>query len=182
MDDAAPILPSSADRRLQLVLRHWLDIRKGQRLPSRADLDPLAIWDALPYVWMCDYLRDSHRFRFRLAGEELNFFHHGNLVGRYLDDLIPIKFRKEINNNYLKIVKTPCFLYAEGAIHSLTRQAVRGERLVLPLRETGTEASLILGITIVSYAPDFSDETGAATPNTRYIPVPNPCLCDAPAD
>ena len=44
------LLPRIHSAKIPLVLKHWLSLRKGERLPTSTDIDPAAIKSALPHV------------------------------------------------------------------------------------------------------------------------------------
>lgn len=158
------ILSNDIDPRLQSLYEHWFRVRKGTLMPDRRDIDPVAIWTVLPFVWMCDYISESGRFRFRLAGEEMNMFHHRNLVGTYLDETFSESQQEKIIAKYRRAIETPSILYVRGAIHAATHPHLRGERLLLPLSDGGERASIVLGATV--------SHLGAAG---RDSDTPQPC-------
>lgn len=59
---------------LLALLRYWQSICRDNRLPGRADLDPLGMRSLLPHVYLIDVLPgdrpDRWRFRARLLGEK----------------------------------------------------------------------------------------------------------------
>ena len=142
------ILSNDIDPRLQSLYDHWFRVRKGALIPNRRDIDPVAIWTVLPFVWMCDYIAESGRFRYRLAGEEMNIFHHRNLVGTYLDETLTDTQSEKIIPKYRRAIQGPSIVYVRGAIHAATHPHLRGERLLLPLADADENASIILGATV----------------------------------
>lgn len=142
------ILSNDIDPRLQSLYDHWFKVRQGALIPNRRDVDPIAIWTVLPFVWMCDYIAESGRFRYRLAGEEMNIFHHRNLVGTYLDETLSDTRHGKIMPKYRRAIEAPAILYIRGAIHATTHPYLRGERLLLPLADADERASIILGATV----------------------------------
>src|SRR5947207_671126 len=68
-------------------LAYWLRIRGGRLMPSRADLDPVAIPDLLPCVMLIDVLREPLDFRFRLLGSKHDRRLGDNYRGRLLSEL-----------------------------------------------------------------------------------------------
>lgn len=154
------ILSNDIDPRLQSLYDHWLEARRGTLIPSRRDIDPVAIWSVLPFVWMCDYINESGRFRFRLAGEEMNIFHHRNLVGSYLDETFALSEQEKVIAKYRRAIEVPAILYVRGAIHSATHPHLRGERLMLPLLDGGDQPSIVLGATVSHFgAADHGIDT-----------------------
>lgn len=74
---------------LRRLIAHWLDKRSQRAMPSRYDIDPIEIPWALEWIWLCDYRPEDRRFRFRLAGEQVNAFWGSNIGGCYLDEIVP---------------------------------------------------------------------------------------------
>ena len=155
------ILSNDIDPRLQTLYDHWLQVRKGALIPNRRDIDPVAIWTVLPFVWMCDYIAESGRFRFRLAGEEMNMFHHRNLVGTYLDETFPEVQQDHVIAKYRRAIETPAILYVRGAIHAKTHPYLRGERLLLPLLDQSEAPTIIVGATVSHMGAGTGVRTGA---------------------
>ena len=65
---------------------HWLQLRRGGRLPGRADIDPADFKRILPNVILAEIEHDPFRVRYRLCGARIAEF-CGNLTGQYLDQL-----------------------------------------------------------------------------------------------
>lgn len=92
------INPHDAESRFDLALseisseliqqyhRHWLQISRNGRVPSRSDIDPCNFKRILPNVILVDIERDPFRVRYRLCGTQVTEF-CGNLTGRYLDEV-----------------------------------------------------------------------------------------------
>ena len=73
---------------IQQFHRHWLQICRNDRLPSRADIDPANFKRILPSMILADIEQDPFRVRYRLCGTRVAEF-CGNLTGRYLDEIGP---------------------------------------------------------------------------------------------
>ena len=89
--DMASIKPFGPirNRALQHLVAYWFDKRCGRLMPALTDIDPTEIPSVLCKIWLCDYLSESGRFRYRLAGEEINDFWGFNLGGKCLDEIVP---------------------------------------------------------------------------------------------
>lgn len=66
--------------------RYWRSKRRGDRLPSRADIDPAEIKRLLPSIVLLDVEREPFRVRIRLVGTRTAEF-RGDNTGKYLDQL-----------------------------------------------------------------------------------------------
>lgn len=65
----------------------WWLARSGDDIPDRDDLDPADFKALLPNILISDVEHDPFRIRYRLVGtREATGF---NIVGRYLDELLP---------------------------------------------------------------------------------------------
>ena len=61
------VLSDIHSSRIALVLKHWLSLRKGSRLPASVDIDPSAIKSALPHVMITGISYDPFRVLYRLV-------------------------------------------------------------------------------------------------------------------
>jgi hypothetical protein len=65
---------------------YWRRKCAGDRLPSRADIDPVEIKPLLPYFLLTDLEMTPFRVRFRLSGTLVDE-HNGPLTNSYVDQL-----------------------------------------------------------------------------------------------
>lgn len=86
LDPEGDDVPAAADPRVARVLAYWRGLARPGRLPSRADLDPVALVPVLPFVSILDALEGGD-FRFRLVGEALND-RYGVLKDRRLSEIM----------------------------------------------------------------------------------------------
>ncbi|WP_350057739.1 PAS domain-containing protein [Nisaea sp.] len=73
--DVHPSLPRAREIRdraqtaaVRELLSYWMAIHPGDRIPARADFDPLAVPKTLPNLVLTDVEREPYRFRVRLMG------------------------------------------------------------------------------------------------------------------
>jgi len=82
------VLSDIHSSRIALVLKHWLSLRKGSRLPASVDIDPSAIKSALPHVMISGISYDPFRVLYRLVGTEIVRWARFDFTNRYADELI----------------------------------------------------------------------------------------------
>jgi len=132
---------------LRQVISYWFDTCDGRSMPARRDIRPIEIRSALAQIWLCDYLSESGRFRYRLAGEDVNDFWGLNLRGKYLDEIIPDERRASVTNRSRMVIDLPAIVYDRACL-SLTEEITRnGERIILPLSDDGRTVNGLLGAT-----------------------------------
>lgn len=78
--------PSFRSLRADALYRYWLS-RRGDALPTRADIDPAEIKPLLPYVMIVDIHRDPFRVYYRLVGTAVAHAAGMDFTGTYLDQL-----------------------------------------------------------------------------------------------
>ncbi len=78
-------LPEIGSDLIQEFHRHWLLLCDGNRLPRRADIDPVNFKHILPNIILAEIEPRPFRVRYRLCGTRVAEF-CGNLTGRYLDE------------------------------------------------------------------------------------------------
>ena len=91
-------------RRLRQLLDHYLEVRGEKRLPSRRDIDPVALGPVLPIIWVSQYDAAAGTFRYRLAGEDVNEVRGMSVAGRLLSDFVLPERFKVTNEAFLKVI------------------------------------------------------------------------------
>jgi hypothetical protein len=86
--DVDTLLSRVHSAKISLVLKHWLSLRKGGRLPASGDIDPAAIKGALPHVMITGISYDPFRVLYRLVGTEIVRWARFDFTNRYADELI----------------------------------------------------------------------------------------------
>jgi len=79
--------PTGRSEMIALVQKHWEALRNGRRFPKRGEIDPTAIYNALPYVSVLQYQEQPFRIRFRLVGNEVGRLYGSNVHGKYIDEM-----------------------------------------------------------------------------------------------
>lgn len=130
---------------LRRLIAHWLDKRSQRAMPSRYDIDPIEIPWALEWIWLCDYRPEDRRFRFRLAGEQVNAFWGSNIGGCYLDEIVPESQVSDAQQYLCVASDGPCILHDIGRLYLEDEVFATGERIILPLSDDGREVTGLLG-------------------------------------
>jgi hypothetical protein len=156
-------LPADCDPRLRRLYDHWLSLRPAAGgLPGRQHMDPAAIRDLLPWIWMVDVERNPLRFRYRLLGTEQVHAMERDFTGRFLDEAHPSFVASVSYPQYVAAAEHADIGYRRGPpVFHLTKDYVAIERLLLPLAKDGATVDVLLAITIYSSAGP-RDEAGPA--------------------
>jgi hypothetical protein len=62
------ILAQPSDQSIRALLAYWMAKRGDRTVPLRQDIDPIALKDHLPSLFMLDVLDEGRDFRYRLVG------------------------------------------------------------------------------------------------------------------
>lgn len=73
---------------LQRLYDYWLSRHREDRLPRRADIDPIHIPSLLPGICLMDIDRPALSVRVRLAGTRLREGYGAEMTGRCLEDVL----------------------------------------------------------------------------------------------
>lgn len=76
------------DRRLRELLGYWRRLRPADGLPGLADVDPVAMGDAVGYVMLLEALPDGD-FRYRLFGSRIAERAGFDMTGRRTSEVLP---------------------------------------------------------------------------------------------
>jgi len=87
----------------------------------------------LPYIWILEVAPDTHRFRMRLAGENINAIYGRNIGGQYFSDIFEPSDIDTIVGRYTRALSEPAIFSASGAVYAAAGRLSEGERLALPM-------------------------------------------------
>jgi hypothetical protein len=79
--------PTGRSEMIALVQQHWESLRNARRFPARAEIDPAAIYNALPYVSVLQFQHAPFRIQFRLVGNEVDRLYGRNVHGKFIDEM-----------------------------------------------------------------------------------------------
>ncbi len=149
-------LPDDCDRRIRRLYDHWRAVHPASGgLPGRQHVDPAAIPELLPWLWMLDVERDPLRFRYRLVGTEQVSAMGADMTGRYLDEAHPRFLTSLTYPDYVAAAERAEIRYHRGPpTFHINKDYVLIERLLLPLAGDGSEIDKLLAITVYHRRPD----------------------------
>jgi hypothetical protein len=131
------------------LARHWLQLRGVRAMPSRADLDPLAIpVRALPYVFMVDIARGAGapRLSYRLIGTGITRMAGRDLTGQEIGAVHYGEHGARMREPFCKVLETGRAMRS-ASLTAWGGRAVRCESVYLPLGQ-GECVDIVLGATV----------------------------------
>lgn len=154
----------SLEPRFARMRDHLAGLQGGRRMPRRADLDPLAFPDLLPFVNLIDVVleNDAVRFRFRLVGTAQSEAAQVDYAGRFVDDVVDPASRMRVLEDLTRAVATCMPHYGRYGMPFPGRGFIDSERVFYPLSTEGRMVDCVLAL---HHYPDLA-------------PVPRPGLQD----
>jgi hypothetical protein len=131
------------------ALHYWQAI-KGDRLPSRHDIDPIDIPDLLANIMLLDVLESGKDFRYRLAGTEIERNFGAPIKGLTLGGLVQsFPSIKPILDVKIRCVETISAYACDAAMftHFGTKKQVYC--IAMPLSDDGSKVTQIFSIGIL---------------------------------
>jgi hypothetical protein len=140
--------PVLADARLRSLYGYWqmLGAAAGGLPPVQA-FDPLHLPKLLPNLWLLEVAADTHRFRMRLAGENINAIYRRSISGQYFSDVFVPAEVALVVARYTRALNEPAILHAAGTVYVAAGRLTQGERLALPMRGRSGLTDTMLGAT-----------------------------------
>lgn len=133
------------------MIDYWRRIRPGPgQLPSRLSFDPVEVPKLLPFTGLIDILREPEiRLKVRLAGSKIVETLGSNLIGQYLDELVPNFAATLVAQDYFRVATDGIPVWYRGRQTSAIGKAfLPVERLFLPLATDGETPDAIVGMMI----------------------------------
>lgn len=139
----------SWNRRVAKLYRYWSDIGSDNGgIPDRAEFDPTAIFQILPWVWMVDVQHDPMRFKFRLMGTQNVEQMQRDVTGLWIDEAYPEFTSGTGYKDYLDVVHKKDVSYRRGPSQYHVANYKNIERIMLPMTDGGEDVDIILAITV----------------------------------
>lgn len=137
--------------KLQRVFRYWESIHPAHGLPGRQHVDPLALADLLPGIWLLDVQREPFRLRYRLVGTRVVEAIGQETTGRWLDEAHPHLLEyPQYFDRFQEVVATKIPNRRRGPARMWSHQDFREiENVILPLANDGTNVDVLLLITVM---------------------------------
>ncbi|WP_420405232.1 PAS domain-containing protein [Nisaea sp.] len=135
------------------LLAHWISIHPGDRIPARADFDPLDIPRLLPNLVLTDVERDPWRFRVRVMGTAVVEAMGEDFTGRYLDEVWPDAGNQLLIRDRIAVAESglPNYRYGKSATRFRLDFAPL-ERVFLPFAADGAKVDVILSAIVYMQA------------------------------
>lgn len=174
-----PVLP---DGRLRQFLRHWAAQRGDALLAPRSKIDPLAMRECLPHLWIYRWDDGQGDFVCNLAGEAVNEAWGFGLAGRSLQQVMGAANAAVVGERYRQVLRLPALQYSWRPIAPGNAVEKVCHRLILPVADADGTAAAVLGMTVYDYdrfvdadkpinvAPDVAMYACATLP--RDLPPP----------
>lgn len=148
------ICPTIQSPKIREFAEYWMSIHPGDRLPSRADFDPIDIPSLLPHLVLVDVTPDPIRFMVRLQGTDVTRAMRRELRGRYLDEAFPNFEQSFPHLDRVHVVKTALPLHRIGAPSiQFALDYAPIERLHLPLSSDGVTVDKVISIFLYEQKP-----------------------------
>ncbi|MEL6839466.1 MAG: PAS domain-containing protein [Pseudomonadota bacterium] len=160
---------------LKSLEAYWQTLRHAQRIPSRNDIEPRQIDDALPHAFILQRVAPGVA-RMRVAGQKLHDLLKMDARGMPISTLILPEAREKVAELIEDAFTTPAIiaipLLSPGTI---LRQELTGTMLLLPLRDAKGDTTRILGALVTDEAPGnrprrFQIDPGAVIRNDPLGP------------
>ncbi len=120
----------------------WQGMRSGNAIPARADLNPMALGDALPICFLAERM-PHHGGRFRLVGRDLNDAYDMDLRSIPLPALVAPPLQQTLVANMDCVFDHGRLLFAQ---YSVPQAAQTRSLLLQPLQDSYGRTNLALGI------------------------------------
>lgn len=146
------VLPSEPSTEpIRRLLQYWRSKCVEGQLPTRRDIDPVALPYILPNLFILDVHADQEprqRFRFRLFGTELARVHGRDLTGRTLHESLDPAPADGAVCHAMSVVEARAPRFVAGKMHYLKKDWLNFENCMLPLQDETGAVTMILGATI----------------------------------
>jgi hypothetical protein len=146
---------------LRRVALHWNEARATRTLPAWRDIRPAAIVPQLPLVWAYSYDAEADDFVGRLAGDVIARLFNQSFKGLRMSQLKPRIDVSFLFSRSKRVIGTCGLFRSNGDVFHMPDCHGYGERIIMPLSESGDAADGIFGAT--QYQTSYQPQGGGLT-------------------
>ena len=176
MLDVSDINVSSKTKKaFKVLFDHWLNMREGDSIPRKSDINPMKIHSVLPEIAIMERV-DHDTVVYRLAGTELAERSGFDVTGINTLETFPANARKAINEAYLKVAKKPCAAYHKVIMSFENDMQSELECFYLPLCNDDGEASYLISLMFAENKDEYNivslnKNIGYILPAIEYLDI-----------
>ena len=141
---------------LKEVAHYWHTLCSEGRLPCWGDIRPAAIKTQLRIIWCYDYDAALDDFIGRLAGVAITGLMKKQFKGARLSEIRPNDKYPRSLVRARRVLKEPALYRGYGLVYKTDDIGGIGERIVMPLRSSGTGPAGIFGATAFKSVIDWA--------------------------
>ena len=130
---------------LRAIFQFWRSKCQGDKVPSRADIDPVELGRLLSKVFLIDVMDTSPKYRVRLMMSEFEEQYGEPVTGRYVEDLDLGSDKEAILRGYDQLVATREPFHMSSTYKKEDGRRMRFERIAMPLSTSGKRVDMVLG-------------------------------------
>jgi hypothetical protein len=123
--------------KIRSVLRHWRASRHGKTFPSRNDIDPAAMREALGHIIVARLSYNPFRVLYRLVGTEIVRWSKQDFTNRYADELVFQDDSRDWTDYYRQVVEQRCVGFGVTYWREARARPYWIEHMILPLSSDG---------------------------------------------
>jgi len=142
------------------LIRYWLSIHPGDRLPGRQHFDPAGIPRLLKSIVLTEVERDPHRFKVRVLGTAVADAFGRDFTGKFMDEVFEGHDESLSHSLRVEAVATglPCVRPAvPGTFRGM--EIAPQEGIHLPLASDGQTVDHVLSMFV--YVPGTTDDANS---------------------
>lgn len=135
-----------ASQRTKDILAQWNELRDGRAAPRRGDVDPLDLFDFLPYLAMIKITEEGGDFQFSLIGTGLAKI-YGLVTRQFVSRAdFPVSAKEALLEGLqLCVAEHAPVLGMWEQISTVNGVKIDLEVVLLPISENGSDVSRVLG-------------------------------------
>lgn len=130
------------------LFRYWSERCGARKLPARSDIDPVDIPHLLPHIALTEIVPspggEETRFRYRLAGTQIEERFGCPLTNRFLDELKEGDYLIYMQSLYRQLMTDLAPIYSESSFGAGDNNTLLAKRLMLPLSDDQQSVNMVL--------------------------------------
>jgi len=133
------------DRVLIALYDYWRSRRSDNKLPGRADIDPVDMpRAALPYIVLADVGEGGARIRYRLVGTAIVSEWGSDFTGRFIEEIMDGTYLQFVRGLFIDVMTHRCAVLSESTFRWNVGRIVGAHRLYMPLASDGETVDMVL--------------------------------------